>query len=211
MLYIDITRLYHTLRRNKRLTGVDRVSLVYLEQFMDIGCAVIRLSSGWLFFSKEQSVDLFNKILKQETINLPSRILRYRYKKATNGNDFLLHTAHNGLEDPQFLRELNGYNLRGIYFLHDLIPIDYPEYCRKGSDIQHKQRLLTMSKAALVICNSKYVCDGFLDYCDKVGLSKPRVIWAHLGINHLMNDVCPKPVLMDTVERHPFFFNGGYY
>lgn len=206
MLYIDITRLYHNQKRGKHVTGVDRVSLAYVQYFFNKSCALIRVSGKWLFFSQEKSQLLFKQLLANQKITLPSKIFRFYYQKPIRGNNYIIHTGHNGLEDPNFLKSLKNYNLKGIYFLHDLIPIEYPEYCRAGSYAQHQQRLLTMSEGALVICNSNYVANQFLDYCEKNALRKPKTIWAHLGISEtIRKNYDVSPILPKMVEMSPFF------
>lgn len=205
MLYIDVTRLYHSLRRGRRLTGVDRVSLAYVEEFAPIALAVIRLPKQWLFFSHNESAMIFDRLLQHKQIQLPSRLVRYRYRKKTFGNDYLLNTTHNGLEDPRYLEWLECYQLKSICFLHDLIPIDYPEYCREGSYEQHQQRMLVMSKAQLVICNSKDVFEKFIKYCEQTGLCRPKMIWSHLGVDHLLGDVPSELPPLKSIDKKPFF------
>ncbi len=209
MLYIDVTRLYENQRRGKQITGVDRVSLAYIEQFSSIACVVIRLSKQWLFLPKNQSNEIFANLIMKKPIRLPSRFFRFKYCRPADGKNFLLHTAHNGLEKTNFIELMTFYDLRGIYFLHDLIPIEYPEYCRVGSYQQHRQRLLAMSKADMVICNSYDVFNKFIGYCRANGLSLPKTIWAHLGVNNALNTQVITPIIPDVVDNHPFFLMVG--
>lgn len=209
MLYIDVTRLYLNQRRDKRATGVDKVCLAYVKQFADVSCAVIRLSNQWLFFSKKRSVTIFSALMTNKSVKLPLKLLRGFYKKPLNEANFLLHTAHNGLEDPKFLDDMSRYGLKGIYFLHDLIPVEYPEYCQLGSERQHHQRLLVMSKAELVICNSRDVYKKFNAYCEKKQLIKPQIVWSHLGVDNNLKNALEMPILTDIAENLPFFMMIG--
>lgn len=209
MLYIDITRPYNKQRSGKIVTGIDRVDLAYIEHYTQVACAVIRLSNYWLFFSKKDSIDIFEHLCANKPIVLPPRFLWWQYRKPLDGYNFLLNTSHSGLEKPEFLQQMLKYNLRGIYFLHDLIPIEYPEYCRKGSYEQHQQRLFAMSQAALVICNSHDVYIKFINYCQKNSLRQPKVIWAHLGVDHLSIEQIPQSMLSDKIKNKSFFLMVG--
>lgn len=212
MLYIDITRLYNNQRLGKMITGVDRVSLAYIERFAEISCAVIRLPKQWLFFTKEQSVRIFEKLIAQEPIAIPKKFFRFLYKNPVADNCYFLNTAHSGLESPDFLEKLAYFKLRGIYFLHDLIPIEYPEYCRIGEFERHTKRLLVMSKACLVIANSNDVKNKFINYCQKNNLTQPRIVCSHLGIDDVFfnkNTVLLENSVQKFLGDTPFFLMVG--
>lgn len=213
MLYIDITRLYNNQRLGKTVTGVDRVSLAYVERFAEISCAVIRLPKQWLFFPKEHSSHLFKKIITQQPIVIPKKPFRFLYKKPITDNCYFLNTAHSGLELPDFLEKMAYFKLGGIYFLHDLIPIEYPEYCRSGEYERHQQRLLAMSKAQLVIANSNDVKNKFIAYCQQNKIAQPKIIYSHLGVDNTFfeNDVGSQ--LQEDIQNFigdtPFFLMIG--
>lgn len=209
MLYIDVTRLINNQQRGKRATGVDRVCLAYVQYFSHMACAMIQVSKQWLFFPQNKSKLIFEQLLENTTVELPLRIFRFRYRKPESGNNFLLNTGHNGLEKPEFRKKMSYYGLRGIYFLHDLIPIDYPEYCRVSSYQQHQQRLLTMSDAALVICNSNDVYNRFIKYCEDNKLRIPKTIWTHLGITNTFVEQKQKISIDFSFDNQPFFLMIG--
>src|SRR5437763_676624 len=67
------------------------------------------------------------------------------------------HCSHAQLHKPDLFRWLERAHLRSTFFLHDAIPIDFPEYCSPGSFDRHVRRLETVSaRAALLIVNSGY-------------------------------------------------------
>lgn len=212
LLYIDITRLYQNQKQGKTVTGVDRVTLAYINRLADVGCALIRLPKQWLFFSKEESAQLFDQLKNNLPIKLPKKWIRFLYKKPQMKNGFLLHTSHSGLENPEFARKLQEYHLKGIYFLHDLIPVEYPEYCREGELERHHQRLYTMSVGELVIANSADVANKFKDYCDTQGLKCPKTIYAHLGIESIFGQFEGESIgdqLYNHLKDCPFFLMVG--
>ena len=67
------------------------------------------------------------------------------------------HASHAQLHKPHLFQWLKNAGLRSAFFLHDAIPIDYPEFCSPGSFDRHVVRLNTVSaNANLVIVNSSY-------------------------------------------------------
>ena len=188
MLYIDITRLCLYIHSNlSQVTGVDKVNLAYIRYLGETSCAVIRYPKYWLFLPYNVSQVFFKSLLigklkRLSTIAWIKKFNALRYSKPMpDEQNFLLHTSHGGLEKPEFLTFMAKYQLKGIYFLHDLIPIDYPEYCRDGEKQKHQVRLQTMSQGELVICNSRYTLARWQDYCDKHSLTFPKSIFAHLA------------------------------
>lgn len=209
MLYIDITRLYNNARLLKMATGVDKVNIAYIRQYGEQCCAVIRLPSHWLFLPYQRSQLFFNKIIRNQSISL-SYFDKKLYKKPSNDLiNYLLNISHNGLESPLYLQRMTQYKLRGIYFLHDIIPIDYPEYCRQGEYQKHLQRLITMLSGDLIIANSQYTVDRFRSFCQKHNYQLPTTIWAHLGTEdnkqNVTIDLQKGSILKLLIDNTPYF------
>lgn len=212
MLYIDITRISNSVDVSQ-VTGVDKVTLAYIRYLAKESCAMIRYPKYWLFLPYELSQLFFNSLLQGKKKQLSKttwvkRLNAIRYGKPKLGEqNYLLHTSHGGLEKPEFLDFMTKYQLKGIYFLHDLIPIDYPEYCRDGEKQRHQIRLHTMSQGELVICNSRYTLSRWQDYCHKNGLNLPTSIYAHLASDDSwatkVNEV--SDVLKLIVPKTPYF------
>ena len=207
MLYIDITRLYNNTRLGKIATGVDRVSLAYLRQYARQACALVRLTDQWLFFPFERSQFIFENLLLNQSFKIKFFEKKiYTLPKKGEAN-FVLNTSHSGLESPIYAKYMQQYGLEGIYFLHDNIPIDYPEYCRAGEFEKHFQRLKNLLDAKLVIANSQYTLDRFYVFCQKYHYKPPPTIWAHLGIEEISKKTLIKaPTYLDLlIEDKPYF------
>lgn len=187
MLYLDVTRLYTNFRTGKGVTGVDRVALAYIAEFADDACAVIRLPSHWLFFDRKRSAKIFLRLIEQKQVKLSLWDKKRYIKPANEPINVLLNVTHSGLDSPQYLVRLQQYGLRGIYFLHDLIPIDYPEYCRAGEYDRHVQRLSTMLQGDLIIANSRYTLERLEAFCQNHRLTMPPTTWAHLATESIDN------------------------
>jgi glycosyltransferase involved in cell wall biosynthesis len=65
------------------------------------------------------------------------------------------HCSHAQLDQMRRFEWLARKKLRSVFFVHDVIPIEYPEFCSPGAYGRHVQRLMTVSKlASLAIVNS---------------------------------------------------------
>lgn len=94
------------------------------------------------------------------------------------------HGSHLGLDRPELFRWLDGRpDLRPVFYVHDLIPIDYPEYGVPGEAERHRRRMATVARrAAGVLVNSRDVGDRFLRHLDEAGLKRVPVAVAPLGV-----------------------------
>lgn len=95
-----------------------------------------------------------------------------------------LHTSHLRLDKPERFDWLyDRRDIRAVFFVHDLIPIDYPEYGRPGEAERHRIRMDTIARhASHVLVNSRDVGDRFSRYCEARGLPKRSVTTALLGV-----------------------------
>ena len=67
------------------------------------------------------------------------------------------NSSHHGLLSADLFAEMKfRMRCKMVFFLHDLIPINFPEYVRAGDSEQHKQRILNIADFAdLVLVNSE--------------------------------------------------------
>lgn len=67
--------------------------------------------------------------------------------------------------------------------LHDLIPIEYPEYARPGGAARHLRRVRTVAALAdAVVANSRDTARAFAPYLAEAGREHVPVAVAHLGL-----------------------------
>lgn len=148
LINIDITRLLDRGLQGRLSTGVDRVSLEYIRHFRGRARALVRFAGRWLFLNDEDSQRLFAELLDPgarfgQVVRMcvaKSYVADWRQPK----HHVLLNTGHSGLDRPKYSFRLQQLALQPIFFLHDLIPITHPEYCRPGECEKHQQRLKTM-------------------------------------------------------------------
>lgn len=208
---IDVTRLAARLLEGKRPTGVDRVSLAYITHFRTQARAVVRHWGRWMELGTSASERVFAALLDEA--DQPEATLRqcvataYVTRWGLAPGAVLFNTGHSGLDDPRYAQRVKRHRLRPVYFLHDLIPLTHPEYCREGEVEKHHRRLRTMLETGQgVIVNSNATLQDLLDYAARSGLPCPPAVVAHLGLPHLPQPATQPPltgpyfVVVGTIE-----------
>ncbi len=89
-----------------------------------------------------------------------------------------IKVAHQGLEHPARYRRIKAMTrCRFVVYLHDLIPINFPEYVRRRSAETHAARMATIAELAdLVVVNSDDTGRDFLAYCRRFALREPAIV-----------------------------------
>lgn len=166
MIILDITRLFRRTHKQQMLTGIDRVSLAYVKHYQNSAQALLRICGRNLVLSPKNSQKLFQWLAQPQTkINLPSLILGSMLQNNIKKNSILLNTGHIGIKQKNYLQMLNKHSLKPVFFIHDLIPITYPEYCSPGEDIRLKDKLDYILKYGQgIITNSQATLDEVNNY-----------------------------------------------
>ena len=203
---IDITRLLDRARKGRLPTGVDRVSLEYVRHFGGRATALLRFTGRWIELSRGDSERVFEALLSpSENFN---QMIRWALARALPGSigqrfsapRFLFNTGHSGLEKIHYADRLQRTGLKPIFFLHDLIPITHPEYCRPGEAVRHRVRMNTMLGTGHgVIANSAATLDEFAAYAKASGVPMPATTVALLAPAPL-----PVPVVRTPLSA-PYF------
>jgi glycosyltransferase involved in cell wall biosynthesis len=202
---IDVTRLLDRALHGKRPTGVDRVGLAYVERFRDRAQALLRFARRWVVFSPADSQRLFDWLQAPDRASahrmrwLVGRNLALNWQRP-QPNALLLNTGHSGLDQPDYARRVRRYGLRPLYFLHDLIPVTFPEYARPGEEEKHRHRLATMLATAQgLVVNSSHTAREVEAYASRLGLAMPPLVVAHLAATAFPHPAKERPM------REPYF------
>ncbi len=120
-------------------------------------------------------------------------------------NALYLHTSHLRLDKPaRFDWLYDRPDVRPVFFVHDLIPIEYPEYGRDGEADRHRVRMETVARhAQAVVVNSADVGRRFSAHVAGLGRRPPPVTVGPLGIEAAFQ-VPPAPP-----PARPFFLVCG--
>lgn len=95
-----------------------------------------------------------------------------------------LHTSHLRLDRPERFDWLyDRTDVKPVFFIHDLIPIEYPEYGRPGEAERHRVRMETVARhARAVVVNSADVGRRFSGFLAGLGRQAPPITVGPLGI-----------------------------
>ena len=197
---------------NHRLpTGVDRVSLQYLRHYAYKANALIRFAGRWLVFDRGVSARLFDCLHDDSARargTIRSCIARaYAGWGRQDAQSVFLNTGHSGLDQHGYADQLKRRRLQPVFFLHDLIPISHPEYCRPGEAEKHHRRLDTMlSGGRGLIVNSEATRADLTHYAAQSNRELPPVVVAPLAPGALPDPDASSPlgrpyfVVLGTIE-----------
>jgi glycosyltransferase involved in cell wall biosynthesis len=177
---LDVTRLLGRRLKGRRPTGVDRVGLAYVEHFRARATALVRLRRRWLFFAAADSQRIFDLLLSepgaaqpQQLWPLVRRALGMRRHLPAAGT-WLINAVHSGLEHADYPPQVHRLGLRAAVFVHDLIPITHPQYCRAGEADRHRRRIdAALHHADALIVNSAATLSSLQTYARESGLGMP--------------------------------------
>jgi glycosyltransferase involved in cell wall biosynthesis len=94
-----------------------------------------------------------------------------------------LNVSHFGLEQPGLLDRATARGFKPVVMIHDLIPIEHPEYCGPSADRWHRRRIATtLEHASLVIANSRSTVESLVRFAQDGDHRLPPVCVAPLGL-----------------------------
>ena len=207
---IDISRLLRRSLRGRLPTGVDRVCLGYVARFGQRAQAVLLMGNWRRVLAYRESQMLFALLLA------PPADLAFRMGKVMAiaclppwpsqqaAGKLGFYLGHSGVEGRGFAPWLARTGQEPIYFVHDLIPITHPEYCRAGEQALHVRRMQTMLRTgAGLIANSQFTLDVLADFARGQRLPMPPAVVAKLA-------PAPLPSLPASAQaisplRQPYF------
>jgi glycosyltransferase involved in cell wall biosynthesis len=210
-MLIDVTRLADRMLQGRLPTGVDRVSLAYVQHFKERSRALIRFAGRWLTFDKSDSQRLFSALLDGDmsfTQAIRWCVARaYVFSWSKEPGALMFNTGHSGLDLPEYVSRIQRNDLRPVFFLHDLIPVSHPEYCRAGEAVRHHRRLEAMLFVGKgLIVNSAATRDELMAYAADRQVEVPPCVVASLAPAKLPEPFSGRPlekpyfVVLGTIE-----------
>ena len=172
MIVFDVSRL---IARAGRVTptGIDRVELAYARHLIAgtdaLGFARVTRYGRFALLPRP-AVERYIAalaILWRDGASMRHRrrvrwaIMRLRFASLSRGRAFpgdtsrdthqaiYLLVSHHHLENRHLIARIkNRYGMRFVCLIHDLIPIEFPEYARPGQDARHRRRIATVRALA---------------------------------------------------------------
>lgn len=177
--------------------------LAYLDAFADRSQAVLQYHGYRTILSRARSMWLFRLLQNPSATfrrDFVIGMLRSLVDRPQSGfNKLYLNVGHTGLDQNGLIEWVKRTGVRPVYFVHDLIPITHPQFCRPGERDKHRRRMLTVVDTAVgVIGNSQATLDALAEFAKQEGRQIPRSIPGWLG-----TDVPPIETRESSDE--PFF------
>jgi hypothetical protein len=181
---LDVSRLIWRVWTRRQMTGIDRVCVAYMEQFGDRAHAVAQRNELWLVFTPEQSDKLFallrqgNRFFRLKVVLLLVSAALKR-QKVDLARKIYINPGHTGLNAPGLVSWLKRKRLKPVFFIHDLIPITHPKFCRTGEDRRHRDRMRNVLDCAVgVIFNSAATREAMVEFSASDGGHMPKSLVA---------------------------------
>jgi glycosyltransferase involved in cell wall biosynthesis len=178
-----VSRLIWRRWRGGLPTGVDRVCLAYVEHFRGRANAVVQRRGHHFILDAAQSDQLF-ALLCSGRDGFRARFLTLAAKALLRGSQapgqpglLYLNVGHTGLNEPTLPGWVEKHRLRAVYFIHDLIPLTHPQYCRPGEVDKHTLRMEhVLASASGVIANSQATIDELSAFAAQRRLPMPPAV-----------------------------------
>ncbi len=201
---LDVTRLVERALRGKLPTGVDRVALAYVAHYRDRARALVRFAGRWVVLGRGDSRRLFDALLVPAD-GFARRVVwwvgyAFVLSWGLPRGSVLINAGHSGLHEPGYAATVRRFDLRALFFLHDLIPITHAEYVRPGDADKHRLRLETMlSVGRALVLNSRDTQREVTAHAAGLGLPVPPCMVVPLAPPELPPPAKARPL------RSPYF------
>lgn len=114
-----------------------------------------------------------------------------------------IHISHTQLEKTPRFQWVKKAGIRSVYFIHDAIPIDFPEFCSPGSAPRHLGRLKTVAQDAdMLLVNSHYTAGRISAHIERNRWRKPPIAVVPLGLEPLY---LAAERAVTPASGHPYF------
>ncbi len=213
-MLIDISRLLGRAGQGRLPTGVDRVILAYVARWGSQAQAVLQKGTWRRLVPQAESQALFALVqnppadFSWQLGRLIARACVPPWPSQDAKGRAAFYLGHSELDRPGFAQWLHKTRQKPVFFVHDLIPITHPEYCRAGETQVHTQRMrLALQVGAGVVANSQATLDSLAVFAQQQNLPMPPAVVALLAPATLPVPEAPKRpmaapyfVVLGTIE-----------
>lgn len=93
---------------------------------------------------------------------------------AIPSSSLFVHVSHSRLHQPGAYDWLAPRNCKPLFYVHDLIPLLRPEFCRSGEAARHRTRIQTVLRLhKMILCNSQATARTLDEMATADGLAQP--------------------------------------
>lgn len=196
---LDISRLISRVRHSTP-SGVDRVEMAYARGLLraygdQLDFGAVHPSGVYGRIGRKSALSYLDELDRRWSMTSEQRgqrsfaqvsywVTRLRPTGVGVGSaDVLVQVSPHHLHKPERVaRKLQRERCRFVCMVHDLIPIEYPEYARPGGAALHALRMTTVANLAdAVIVNSAATGNSLARWIESQGKAPPPMQVAHLG------------------------------
>lgn len=186
---IDITFLTNELKRKRPPHGLPRVILAYVEHFKDSMHLLYRVRHHVFILPKPISKQIGELLLQWDVKSYRNIMLLIMKgilmsKGVINPKEhyFLFKLDQNGMKYPSYFKAIKRLGLKLIIVIHDLFPIDYPEYSDARYSIQFSRNVRSsVEHAQGLICVSESTRDSLIRFIQTENIAAPPLVVARLA------------------------------
>jgi glycosyltransferase involved in cell wall biosynthesis len=225
VILFDLSRLLS--RAGRQATGIDRIELAYAEH---IGAGAgdcrfaVMTAIGRMGILPDRAAESFLSVVKSvwraprlSAERQARRLARQLHLRAVCSGERALYAglpfadgerpayllvSHHHLDRFAALHRMKiRTRARFVCLIHDLIPIQYPEYVGPGEAVRHRRRIDTAARLAdAIIVGSTEVSDALQPFLEAANRRVP-VLVAPFGVDLLVPPPSPPP----SVGARPYF------
>lgn len=185
---LDVTRLIARSWSRRFATGIDRVCAAYLDHFADRAQAVVQYRGVFRVLNAAQSSTLFDLLrgpdhaFRQGLLRLSPRVLTMGASRVAGGGAIYLNVSHTDFDLEAHWHWARMNDVRPVYLIHDLIPINHATYCQPHATRRHLARVAkALRSAAGIVVNSQATSTDLARFVRREGGMLPPVLVAPLA------------------------------
>ena len=204
-ILFDVTRLIATGWMRQNATGIDRVCDAYLRHYQKHAHAVIQHKGVFRVLSERHSDKLFallanrGKGIRYQLTNLLARMIAASSSTAKGDGRVYINVGHTDFDLKSHERWISRCNLKPVYMIHDMIPIDDHAYCLPHATKRHRGRVISALKiGAGIIVNSRSTASDLCNFAVDQEIPIPPLLAAHLGAKTFDDDRAKTPEVSST-------------
>jgi len=195
MILLDVSRLVWRAWKGLLPTGIDRTCLAYVDRYRGAARAVVQRGGLTWVLSPHRSCQLFEILLRPQgqaerrrqllRLSIPSVLTGLRKPRVEGA--LYLNVGHTGLDRPGHAEWIARTAVRPVYFLHDLIPLTHPEYCRPSEPAKHLRRMTALLTHGVgIMGNSRDTLNELAIFAGlQKALQMPPTLVAPLGVDSM--------------------------
>ena len=222
---LDVSRLISRVR-HPRPSGVDRVEMAYARGLMErysaaLDFAAVHPTGAYGRLARETALGYLDHLEERWSDpktatgerSIPSVLPWMRRiaptRQGVGSSDVLVQVSPHHLDKVEKTKRIaERERAKFVCMVHDLIPIEFPEYARPGGAATHELRMQTVAQLAdAVLVNSQATASSFTRWAQSKGERVPPIHVALLGTEQLPSPSGPTPaesspsfVCLGTIE-----------